>query len=59
MQPNNNLQNPFILWDMTCNPVPTPCGGVATQDQTCAATQTWFWLILAGIAVMGLMGGTR
>ena len=49
----------FIYWDMTCNSAPMPCGGVATQNQTCASTQTWFWVVLAGIAAFSILGGNH
>lgn len=54
--PDNNQQNSYILWDMSCNTMPLPCGGSGSQDQSCAQTQTWFWVALAGIAVFSLMG---
>jgi len=57
--PENNQQNSYILWDMSCNPMPTPCGGVGAQNQTCAPTQTWFWVTLAAIAAVGILGGMR
>lgn len=58
--PDNNQQNPYILWDMSCNPMPTPCGGVGAQNQTtCAETQTWFWLALTAIVAFGFLGGGR
>jgi hypothetical protein len=46
-------------WSNGCYGLESPCAVKAAQQQaaSCAETQTWFWLLAAGLALLSLGGG--
>jgi hypothetical protein len=52
--PPDKLTNPYILWDSPCNPIPQPCGEQNFTVVPCSQTQTWFWIALGAIFILGV-----